>query len=197
MSVLSNLQKTLKAHHLLALLGLLVLVVAVSQFSERKGLHAEGLANSASTGHSASHGGHGGETAAVQADASAAAPSAAAPSGQNEVYASASGIASPAVGLPPSCVQANATKPGDLLPKDDNSQWGQLNPQGGGGLEHVNLLKAGYHSGIDTVGSVMRNANLQVRSEPPNPTTKVSPWMNTTIEPDLMRVPLEIGCGPQ
>jgi len=101
------------------------------------------------------------------------------------------------VGLPPSCVQANATKPGDLLPKDDNSQWGQLNPQGGGGLEHVNLLKAGYHSGIDTVGSVMRNANLQVRSEPPNPTTKVSPWMNTTIEPDLMRVPLEIGCGPQ
>lgn len=197
MSVLSNLQKTLKAHHLLALLGLLVLVVAVSQFSERKGLHAEGLANSASTGHSAGHPPAGGATAAVHADASAAAPSAAAPSGQNEVYASASGIASPSVGLPPSCVQANATKPGDLLPKDDNSQWGQLNPQGGGGLEHVNLLKAGYHSGIDTVGSVMRNANLQVRSEPPNPTTKVSPWMNTTIEPDLMRVPLEIGCGPQ
>lgn len=194
MSVLSNLQKTLKAHHLLALLGLLVLVVAVSQFSERKGLHAEGLANSASAGHSSSKEA---ERAAVQADASAGTPTAAAPSGQNEVYASAQGVASPSVGLPPSCVQANATKPGDLLPKDQNSQWGQLNPQGGGGLEHVNLLKAGYHAGIDTVGTVMRNANLQVRSEPPNPTTRVSPWMNTTIEPDLMRVPLEIGCGPQ
>ena len=39
----------------------------------------------------------------------------------------------------------------------------------------------------------MRNANLQVRSEPPNPTTKVSPWLETTIEPDTMRLPLEIG----
>jgi hypothetical protein len=61
----------------------------------------------------------------------------------------------------------------------------------------VNLLKAGYNIGIDTVGSSLRNGNLQVRSEPPNPTTIVSPWMNTTIEPDLMRAPLEIGCGPQ
>ena len=195
MSVLRDIQKTLKAHHLLALLGLLVLVVAVSQFSGRKGAHSEGLANSASTGHTGSAEEE--EHARVQAAASAAAPSAAAPSGQNEVYASAQGVGSPSVGLPPSCVQANATKPGDLLPKDANGQWGHLNPSGGGGLEHVNLLKAGYHSGIDTVGTVLRNANLQVRSEPPNPTTRVSPWMNTTIEPDLMRVPLEIGCGPQ
>lgn len=199
MSLLRDLQKTLKAHHLLALLGLLVLVVAVSQFSERKGSHSEGMAQSASTGHSAAGTPHPTEEdqAVRAAAAGTGAPSAAAPSGQNEVYASAKGVGSPSVGLPPSCVQANATKPGDLLPKDANSQWGHLNPSGGGGLEHVNLLKAGYHTGIDTVGTVLRNANLQVRSEPPNPTTKVSPWMNTTIEPDLMRVPLEIGCGPQ
>lgn len=204
MSLLRDLQKTLKAHHLLALLGLLVLVVAVSQFSERKGLHSEGMAHSASTGRaeSGSHATPGPtptpEDQAVRAAAAGTGtPAAAAPAGQNEVYGSAKGVGSPTVGLPPSCVQANATKPGDLLPKDANSQWGHLNPSGGGGLEHVNLLKAGYHTGIDTVGTVLRNANLQVRSEPPNPTTKVSPWMNTTIEPDLMRVPLEIGCGPQ
>ena len=217
MSVLKGLQKNLKAHHLLGLLGVLVLVVAVSQFSERKAGGAEGLAGSSYTGHhaqphgAAHHGGahhgaahHGGaadgrspQAQALTRDADAAAPNAAMPQGQNEVYASAKGIGSPSVGLPPSCVKANATKPGDLLPKDDNSQWGRLNPTGGGGLENVNLLKAGYHTGIDTVGTVLRNANLQVRSEPPNPTSKVSPWMNTTIEPDLMRVPLEIGCGPQ
>ena len=199
MSLLRDLQKTLKAHHLLALLGLLVLVVAVSQFSERKGAHSEGMAHSASTGHSGVGAPHptGQDQAVRAAAAGTGSPSAAAPSGQNEVYASAKGVGSPTVGLPPSCVQANATKPGDLLPKDANSQWGHLNPSGGGGLEHVNLLKAGYHTGIDTVGTVLRNANLQVRSEPPNPTTRVSPWMNTTIEPDLMRVPLEIGCGPQ
>ena len=44
---------------------------------------------------------------------------------------------------------------------------------------------------------VLRNANLQLRSEPPNPQTQVSPWMNSTIEPDLQRVPLELGCGKQ
>ena len=117
--------------------------------------------------------------------------------GQNEVYASASGISTSTQGLPPSCTRGPTTQPGDLLPKDQNSEWAKLNPSGSGDMANVNLLKAGFHAGIDTVGSSLRNANLQVRSEPPNPTTKVSPWGNTTIEPDLMRVPLEIGCGPQ
>ena len=43
----------------------------------------------------------------------------------------------------------------------------------------------------------LRNANLQVRSEPANPQLNVGPWNNTTMEPDTMRVPLEIGQGPQ
>jgi hypothetical protein len=80
-----------------------------------------------------------------------------------------------------------------LLPKDINSQWAQLNPAGSADFKNVNLLKAGSLIGIDTIGSSLRNANLQERSEPPNPTTSVSPWLNSTIEPDLMRVPLEIG----
>jgi hypothetical protein len=61
----------------------------------------------------------------------------------------------------------------------------------------VNLLRAGHWNGIDTVGSSLRNANLQVRSEPPNPQSPVSIWNNTTISPDMMRVPLEIGQGCQ
>ena len=83
----------------------------------------------------------------------------------------------------------------DLLPADNNSQWAQLNPSGTGELASVNLLQAGYHIGIDTVGQTLRNANLQLRSEPPNPQMNVGPWNNTTISPDLMRVPLELGCG--
>ena len=39
----------------------------------------------------------------------------------------------------------------------------------------------------------MRNANLQLRSEPPNPQVQVSPWMQATIEPDINRRPLEVG----
>ena len=56
-----------------------------------------------------------------------------------------------------------------------------------------NLLKAGYHIGRDTVLGSLRNANLQLRSEPANPQVKVSPWLQSTIEPDTNRRPLEIG----
>lgn len=124
-------------------------------------------------------------------------PKAANPTGMNGGPASAAGIQTVTQGLPPSCSRQPVTNPGDLLPKDDNTDFGQLNPSGAGELANVNLLKAGYHAGIDTVGSTLRNSNLQTRSEPPNPSTTVSPWNNSTIEPDLMRVPLEIGCGPQ
>ena len=45
--------------------------------------------------------------------------------------------------------------------------------------------------GSDMVGASLRNANLQVRSDPPCPVKIVSPWMNSTIGPDLTRRPLE------
>lgn len=84
--------------------------------------------------------------------------------------------------------------PNELLPKTSNN-WGQLNPQGKGELENVNLLKAGYHMGIDTVGQTLRNPNYQIRSEPPNPQMNVSPWNQTTITPNTYQVPLELGQG--
>lgn len=87
--------------------------------------------------------------------------------------------------------------PADLLPSDNNSEWAKLNPVGQGDLANINLLKAGYHIGIDTVGQTLRNANLQIRSEPANPQVNVSPWMQSTISPDLMRIPLELGQGSQ
>ena len=119
------------------------------------------------------------------------------PLGQNEVFASAKGVQTSMPGIPSSCSQPNITNPAELLPKDSNSQWAQLNPSGKGELANVNLLKAGYHIGIDTIGQTLRNANLQIRSEPPNPQLYVGPWNQSTIEPDFMRVPLQLGAGPQ
>ena len=110
--------------------------------------------------------------------------------GQNEVFASVNGMQTTSQGIPSSCNKQNIQNPGDLLPKDGNSQWAQLNPTGKGELSNVNLLKAGYHIGIDTIGQTLRNANLQIRSEPPNPQLNVGPWNLSTIEPDFMRVPL-------
>jgi len=119
------------------------------------------------------------------------------PLGQNEVFASANGTQTSMPGLPKSCNTPTISNPSELLPKDSNSQWAQLNPSGKGELANVNLLKAGYHIGIDTVGQTLRNANLQIRSEPPNPQLYVGPWNQSTIESDFMRVPLELGAGPQ
>jgi hypothetical protein len=82
----------------------------------------------------------------------------------------------------------------ELLPQDNNSSlWAQVNPSGEGSLKDRNFLQSGYHIGINTVGQTLRNANLQLRSEPPCPQVKVSPWLQATIEPDLGRKPFEIG----
>jgi hypothetical protein len=82
----------------------------------------------------------------------------------------------------------------DLLPKNAaNTKWAQVNPAGQGDLSDQNFLNATYHVGINTQGGSLRNSNYGLRSEPPNPQMKVSPWMQTTITPDLNRLPLEIG----
>ena len=94
---------------------------------------------------------------------------------------------------------SNTNQPGDLLPGDPNSQWSSFNPvtTSKGGATVPDLLQAGYHIGLDTIGQTLKNANLQLRSEPPIPKANVGPWNQSTIEPDIMRVPLEVGSGPQ
>ena len=94
--------------------------------------------------------------------------------------------------LPSECYPKDVLSSADLLPRDADSLYAQVNPSGQGSLEDQNFLTAGYHIGINTVGQSLRNANRQLRSEPPNPQVKVSPWQQTTIEPDINRRPLEI-----
>ena len=84
--------------------------------------------------------------------------------------------------------------PSDLLPKDENSQWASLNPMDHSSPEMPDMLQAGYHIGLDTVGQTMKNANLQLRSDPVIPKKDIGPWNNSTYEPDLLRQPLEVGC---
>ena len=92
-----------------------------------------------------------------------------------------------------SCFPKQQLTPDELLPQDNSSLWAQMNPSGSGSLKDRNFLQSGYHIGINTVGQTLRNANLQIRSEPPNPQVAVSPWLNSTIEPDINRRPFEIG----
>jgi len=100
---------------------------------------------------------------------------------------------SPASGMQ-SCFPRDRLTAGDLLPKDAaDSKWARINPSGTGDIHDQNYLTAGYHVGINTVGQSLRNANLQLRSEIPNPQNAVGPWMISTIEPDLRQNTLEIG----
>ena len=108
-------------------------------------------------------------------------PSPSDPLGHNETYESAGGLVTSSPGLPMQSHSNTIQNPSELLPKDTNSQWAQLNPVGSGELANVQLLRA----------------NLQIRSEPPNPQLNVGPWNQSTITGDFMRPPLEIGSGAQ
>lgn len=93
-----------------------------------------------------------------------------------------------------SCYPRDRLSSEDLLPKDAaDSKWARLNPAGAGDVHDQNYLTAGYHIGVNTVGQSLRNANLQLRSEIPNPQNAVGPWMISTIEPDYRPQTLEIG----
>ena len=179
MNLLKDLQKKFDMHHLLILVGVVALYVAYSNYSSRKGTQLDGLSKLDDQ-----------EDSAGQNNSSVTGVTGDYFDNSNNQPAEVSGIQTPAFGMG-GCAPQKPANPADLLPKSADSQVGGVN------MGNMNLLSAGALAGINTVGSSLRNANLQVRSEPPNPQANVSPWMNTTIEPDLTRLPLEIGCGPQ
>ena len=179
-----NVENFVKKNPIVFLLGILVLGIAIHQYSSNRGNTASGFSNASE---------HNKPYYPAAESESNVQPSN--PLGENSNFGSADGMSTTANGLPPSCQKEPISDPASLLPTDENSEWARLNPAGKGELGDVNMLKAGHHIGIDTIGQSLRNANLQLRSEPANPQVNVGPWNQTTITPDLMRVPLELGCG--
>jgi len=95
----------------------------------------------------------------------------------------------------PDCYPKERVTAEELLPKDAaNSKWAQVNPAGQGELMNQNFLQPEARFGVDTVGQSLRNANKQLRSDPPITKLEgISPWMNSTIEYDSNRRFFEIG----
>ena len=187
--MLKDLQKTFKAHHVLLLLGGLVLIYVIYNYSSDKNFYPENYESVNKRNPSQRSSG------TQNQNSKSAGPNAANDSTFYVDYAPLNTSDGNMAGMPSNCSSQNTNNPSDLLPNDNNSGWG-LKPMGSGDFMGVNFLNAGYLIGIDSVGSSLRNANQQVRSEPPNPQLLVSPWNNTTIEPDTFRQPLEVGCGP-
>jgi len=178
MSFLSDLEKTLRANHILVILGAIVLVYAIYNYSDQKFVVPYEPLQAEAGGRQ--------NTAPPQAQGAGGYTAVDAMTGQS------GGGSAPSAGA----TNLPVANPSDLLPRDTNNQWGSLNPAGSGDLLGQNLLSATFLTGIDTIGNTMKNANLQIRSEPPNPQLNVGPWNQSTFAPDLMRTPLELGSTP-
>jgi hypothetical protein len=109
----------------------------------------------------------------------------------------APGVTAPAVSAPPSATLIPAGSMGpmsksvDLLPKPptSSSEFGEFAPKSLQGQQ--SFLDPTRYIGVDSVGSSLRNANYQLRRDPPVTKTNVGPWSQSSIDADLMRRPLD------
>jgi hypothetical protein len=83
----------------------------------------------------------------------------------------------------PSTQTSPDQNPADLLPKSAPTEFSP----NAANVNNDGLLSAGYHNGASENAAPLRNANLQLRSEEPNPRQHTGPWQQSTIEPDTMR----------
>lgn len=79
----------------------------------------------------------------------------------------------------------------DLLPRPEAkaSEFGQFAPKNP--LAEQNFIDAAKLVGTDTVGSSLKNANYSLRKDPPLKKSDVGPWLNSTIEADVLRKSLD------
>lgn len=93
--------------------------------------------------------------------------------------------------IPPENMQKTKLVAKDLLPnKNDNLDWFQVPNDDFNLLEAVELEIPEIKIGVDTVAQSRKNATYDIRAAPPNPKFVVSPWCNSTIEPDYNIKPL-------
>jgi hypothetical protein len=78
----------------------------------------------------------------------------------------------------------NALTSDQLLPREENKDWFQVPNSKFNLMQAVDLEVPEIKIGIDTVGQSRKNATYDLRTAPSCPKFAVSPWSNSTIEPD-------------
>jgi len=80
----------------------------------------------------------------------------------------------------------------DYLPKEINKKWFDTDfSQAKFNINDDKLINTErYVIGINTVGQSLKNASYDIRGTVPNPKFTVSPWNNSTYEPDMNIKPL-------
>lgn len=185
MAALNKMFKSLKNEHILGIVGLFVILLALYKYSENKNLFKMGM-----TGYRAPL-----VPATIRESSTPNLNTGVPGASSSSAYAPFNGQSGTPVSNSASSsasMSKQIANPSDLLPSDSNSTWPSMNPVGD--LKNVNLLNPSQVVGINTQGSSLRNANLQVRSEPSNPRMNTNcPWNISTIEEEKFRKPLEIG----
>lgn len=175
------------------ILALLVGVVGIGRYSFVKNEMPDTMTSNRAVEGSGSAG-SGSAKMGVVSSPQRAGVAAAGPVGTNSDYAKVQGIQTSSAGLP-ATDKRSVNNPADLLPNDSNSEWARLNPSGQGDISQVTTLEAGHHLGM--TAQVLRNANLQLRSDPPIPQgASTGPFNQPTISADINRVTLELGVSP-
>lgn len=67
--------------------------------------------------------------------------------------------------------------------KSVNSDWFDQVPEPIS-VKNRHLINVSKPIGFNTIGSSLRNPSYDIRGSPPNPKFVISPWMQSTIEPD-------------
>jgi len=183
MKSLEKMFKKISGNTLLLILGAIVIAYLLFDYSGGKGSILSGMHNDDRNS----------KGEAQQVDTGANNYQASRPSGENADFGVAHDLETDTYGLPPSCAKQSIVDPKELLPVDHNSEFSKLNPSGGGDLNNVSLLQSGHHIGVNTVGQSLRNANQQLRSDPPIAKMETGPWLQTTMSGDPYRRQLEVG----
>jgi len=72
----------------------------------------------------------------------------------------------------------------ELLPQEVNKNWFEVMPEPIK-IKNRHLINVTRPVGVNTIGTSLKNASYDVRGTPVNPKFVVSPWLVSTIEPDL------------
>jgi hypothetical protein len=72
----------------------------------------------------------------------------------------------------------------NYLPKEGNKDWFEVMPEPIS-AKNRHLINVSRPVGVNTVGNSLRNPTYDLRGNPANPKFVVSPWMQSTIEPDF------------
>lgn len=158
---LKGLKKNFDGSHLLVILGVVVLLVAMYQYSSMKKTNKDTYSSSSLSPH------------VLQEDP---VPTDGLPQpstgDHRNVYAT---VADSSTASPP---PANSSNPSELLPKAGPNALSRFSPNGEGRLQGKDFLSVRH--GIQT--TTLRNANQQLRADPVTPMTYNGPWNQTTME---------------